>query len=213
MVGAANITVGAEAVVVNANPTAHISATRVKDPDTQEATALVCYASEPGHTSGEFRGNGTCNIVGLIGNETLGAGPANQVNARPTEYTALVTLESNSAILCYSGFGAGQGQCRALSMAETTTSTTATSSTSLTSTMTTTPHTLTATTITGNTVTDTSTTSPHTTTGTLTTTSPHTTTETTVTTATTTEGESSGSAATSLAGAGAAVAVALCLAA
>jgi hypothetical protein len=209
-----NISVGAEAVVVNANPTSHISATKVTDPDTQEATALVCYASEPGHTSTsvEFRGNGTCNIVGRIGNETLGSGPANEVNARPTEYTALVTLESNS-ILCYSGFGAGQGQCRALSMAETTTSTTATSSTSLTSTMTTTPHTTTGTTITGNTVTETSTTSPHTTTYTETTTTPHTTTETSVTTVKTTEADDSSSPASALLSVGAALAAFLSLAA
>merc|ERR1712060_54489 len=85
-----------------------------------ETAALVCYATEEGGNVNalEFKGMGTCNIVGVTGeNGTLGAGPANVVNELPTEYTALATLDSNSAMLCYSGFGAGQGQCRALSMA------------------------------------------------------------------------------------------------
>merc|ERR1712060_640406 len=69
-----------------------------------ETAVLVCYATEEGGNVNalEFKGMGTCNIVGVTGeNGTLGAGPANVVNELPTEYTALATLDSNSAMLCY----------------------------------------------------------------------------------------------------------------
>jgi len=207
-----NLTATSEAVVVNTDPTSWLAATTLTESE-GETAVLVCYATEEGGNVNalEFKGMGTCNIVGVTGeNGTLGAGPANVVNELPTEYTALATLDSNSAMLCYSGFGAGQGQCRALSMAPTTTTSTASSTTSATETSTTSPHSTTASTITGSTVTSITTTSPHTITITETTTSPHTTTVTSATeTTVSTTMELSGSVSSACVSAAAALAVLL----
>jgi len=207
-----NLTAASEAVVVNADPTSWLAATTLTESE-GETAALVCYATEEGGNVNalEFKGMGTCNIVGVTGeNGTLGAGPANVVNELPTEYTALATLDSNSAMLCYSGFGAGQGQCRALAMAPTTTTSTASSITSATETSTTSPYSTTASSNTGFTVTSITTTSPHSTSVTETTTSPHTTTITSVTeTTVSTTMELSGSVSSACVSAAAALAVVL----
>merc|ERR1711957_999892 len=123
---------------------------------------------------------GTCNIVGLMEDDSgVGAGPPNEVNSGTTQFLAVASFDDSSAVLCYSDGGAGGGSCKALRLAETTTSSTETSTTTetTTTTATTTPHTTTETI----TVSETSTTSFHTTTETFTTTSAHTTTATTVT--------------------------------
>jgi hypothetical protein len=210
-----NLTAASEAVVVNADPTSWLAATTLEESE-GETAALVCYATqEGGNVNGvgadEFKGMGTCNIVGMTGeNGALGAGPANVVNAPATEYTALVTLDSNSAMLCYSGLGAGQGQCRALSMAPTTTTSTVSSTTSETETSTTSPYSTTVSTNTGFTVTSITTTSPHTTSVTTMTTSPHTTTITSVTeTTVSTTLELSGSVSSACVSAAAVLAVVL----
>jgi len=143
-----------------------------------EDAALVCYSADPDGSvidSENFDGRGTCNVVGLVENgSAVGAGPPNEVNSGTTQHMAVASFDDRSAVLCYSDGGAGSGNCRALGMAETTTSSTTETSTSATSatTVTTTPHTTTETTS----LSGTSTTSWHTTTETLTTTSPHTTT-------------------------------------
>jgi hypothetical protein len=230
-----NLTAASEAVVVNSDPTSWVAATTLTESE-GETAMLVCYATEEGGNvnANEFKGMGTCNIVGMAA-ETgeLGAGPANVVNELPTEHTALATLGSHSAMLCYSGFGAGQGQCRALGMAPTTTTSTASSTTSATETTTSTasstsPHSTTATTITTttntsptvttttitatitatSTATSITTTSPHTVTMTETTTSPHTTTITSGTERTV-DMESSGSISSACVNAAAALAVVL----
>jgi len=178
-----------------------------------EDAAIVCYAANPQGSvvdAESFDGKGTCNIVGLLEDgSSVGAGPPVEVNSRATQHMTVVSFDDRSGVLCYSDGGAGAGNCKALSMAETTTSTTATTTTteSSTTTETTTPHTTTETT----TSSETSTTSVHTTTETFTTTSPHTTTE-TATTITTTMPESeitSGSPAPGLLGAFAALSAAL----
>jgi hypothetical protein len=138
-----------------------------------EDAALVCYSAqlEGSVTDSEsFLGKGTCNIVGVqeIG-FAVEAGPPNEVNSDTTEHMAVSSFNDRSAVLCYSTGGAGGGNCKALGMAETTTSTTDTSTST---TATTTPHTTTETV----TVSETSTTSLHTTTVTSTTSSAHTTT-------------------------------------
>jgi hypothetical protein len=158
-----NLIAASEAVVVNTDPTSWVTATTLTDPE-GEAGILVCYATEEGgNVNGlEFKGMGTCNIVGTIGGEdgALGAAPASVVNEPATEYTALATLDLNYAILCYSGFGAGQGQCRALGMAPTTTTSSVSTTTSATQTATTitetttSPHTTTMTSWTGTTGTE-----------------------------------------------------------
>lgn len=155
-----NVTAASEALVVNADATSWVTATTLTESE-GETGVLVCYATEEGgNVNGlEFKGMGTCSIVGMTGGEksALGAAPANVVNELPTEYTALATLDLNYAILCYSGFGAGQGQCRALGMAPTTTTSTASTATSATPTATTvtetttSPHTTTMTSWTGTT--------------------------------------------------------------
>jgi hypothetical protein len=204
LVDGADLTVGSEAEEVNANPTSWVTAAAITD-----SAALVCYATEEGgNVNGkQFRGVGTCNVLGLTGdNATVGVGPPNEVNANPTEHMSLVGLADFSAVLCYSDVGAGPGHCMALSMAPTTTTVTTTSATSTTTvtttetsttTETTTPHTTTET----STSTETSTTSLHTTTAT----------ETTATATEAAEGpvEDSGSVPSGLPGLGAAVAVAL----
>jgi cell division septation protein DedD len=163
--------VGAEAEIVNEHPTSWVTAAAITD-----SAALVCYATEVGGTVNgeEFRGAGTCNVLGVIDNTAVGAGPPNEVNSNPTEHMSLASLDAASAVLCYSDFGAGAGHCLSLSMAPTTTTTTITTTTSTTSTTTattstetssTTPHTTTA----SSTTTETSSTTPHTTTETSTT--------------------------------------------
>jgi len=162
-----------EAGEVTAFPSLYLTA----DALTEDA-ALVCYSADPDGSvidSENFDGRGTCNVVGLVENgSAVGAGPPNEVNSGTTQHMAVASFDDRSAVLCYSDGGAGSGNCRALGMAETTTSSTTETSTSATSatTVTTTPHTTTETTS----LSGTSTTSWHTTTETLTTTSPHTTT-------------------------------------
>merc|ERR1712060_462656 len=133
-----------------------------------EDAALVCYAADPDGSvlSENFDGKGTCNIVGLMDDDSgVGAGPPNEVNSGTTQFLAVASFDDSSAVLCYSDGGAGSGNCRALGMAETTSSSTETSTTTTET----------------STVSETSTTSFHTTTETFTTTSAHTTTDTTVT--------------------------------
>jgi hypothetical protein len=74
-----NLTVGSEAVVVNADPTSWVAATKLTLSE-DETAALVCYATEEGGNVNdlEFRGMGTCNIVGLT------ARAARSVPAPPT---------------------------------------------------------------------------------------------------------------------------------
>jgi len=145
-----------------------------------EDAALVCYSADPAGSvtdSEDFGGRGTCNIVGVMVNDSaVGAGPPNEVNSGTTQHTAVASSDDRSAVLCYSDGGAGSGNCKALSMAETTTSSTDTSSSTETtiSTSSTTPHTTTET----STISETSTTSFHTTSETTTTSSPYTTTDT-----------------------------------
>merc|ERR1712151_1023284 len=153
-----------EAGEVTAFPSLYLTA----DAITEDA-ALVCYAADPDGSvlSENFDGKGTCNIGGLMDDDSgVGAGPPNEVNSGTTQYLAVASFDDSSAVLCYSDGGAGSGNCKALGMAETSTST-----------ATTTPHTTTET----STVSETSTTSFHTTTETFTTSSAHTTTDTTVT--------------------------------
>jgi hypothetical protein len=189
----AELTVG-EKEEVNGDPSSWLTAVALT-----EGGALVCYATSPDGAvtnTDSFDGLGTCNIVGLTdGNTTVGAGPPNQVNSQATQHMSVAVLDpiERSAVLCYSDKGAGGALCKALRMAETTTSTTATTTSSAT---TTSPHTTTETT----TTTESSTTSFHTTTQTFTTTSPHTTTN--------TDSEDSGSASQVL---GASVVVAIVL--
>jgi hypothetical protein len=186
-----------EAGEVTAFPSLYLTA----DAITEDA-ALVCYAADPDGSvlSENFDGKGTCNIVGLMDDDSgVGAGPPNEVNSGTTQFLAVASFDDSSAVLCYSDGGAGSGNCKALGMAETTTSSTETSTTTetTTTTATTTPHTTTET----STVSETSTTSFHTTTETSTTSSPHTTTDTTTdTTVTTAEPEDSGSQAPGLLG-------------
>jgi len=168
LVDGTSLTVGSEAEVVNEQPTSWVTATAIAD-----AAALVCYATEQGgNVNGEeFRGVGTCNVLGLTDDSlTVGAGPPNEVNSNPTEHMSLASLDEALAVLCYSDFGAGAGHCVALSMAKTTTTTTLTTTTTTSSTTTLT------------TATETSSTTPHTTTETSSSTTPHTTTETSTTT-------------------------------
>jgi len=168
LVDGTSLTVGSEAEVVNEEPTSWVTATAITD-----AAALVCYATEQGgNVNGEeFRGVGTCNVLGLMDDGlTVGAGPPNEVNSNPTEHMSLASLDEALAVLCYSDFGAGAGHCVALSMATTTTTTTVTTTTTTSSTTTLT------------TATETSSTTPHTTTETSSSTTPHTTTETFTTT-------------------------------
>jgi hypothetical protein len=166
-----------EAGGVTAFPSLYLTA----DAITEDA-ALVCYATDPEGSvlSEDFDGKGTCNIVGLMEDDSgVGAGPPNEVNSGTTQFLAVASFDDSSAVLCYSDGGAGSGNCKALRLAETTTSSTETSTSTetTTTTVTTTPHTTTETI----TVSETSTTSFHTTTETFTTTSAHTTTATTVT--------------------------------
>merc|ERR1719326_2320550 len=126
---------------------------------------IVCFVdlnSEEDANKNDVAGPATCKVLSVDG-VALSANPANVVNANPTEYLNLVGLSADAAMMCYSNQGAGEGFCRALSIAETTT-------TSTTETETTTPGTITETS---------ATTTPHTTTETLTST-----TETSTTTAT-----------------------------
>jgi len=170
-----------------------------------EDAALVCYsASSEGIAtdSEDFEGRGTCNVVGVVPNGSeVGAGPPNEVNSGITQHMFVASFDDESAVLCYSDGGAGSGNCKALRMAETTTSSTSSTETTETSTTTatTTPHTTTETTS----VSGTSTTSLHTTSATSTSSSAHTTTVTTTTaTATTSDPvEDSGSPAPGLLGA------------
>lgn len=166
-----------EAGEVTAFPSLYLTADAIS-----EDAALVCYATDPEGSvlSEDFDGKGTCNIVGLMEDDSgVGAGPPNEVNSGTTQFLAVASFDDSSAVLCYSDGGAGGGSCKALRLAETTTSSTETSTTTetTTTTATTTPHTTTETI----TVSETSTTSFHTTTETFTTTSAHTTTATTVT--------------------------------
>lgn len=171
-----------EAGEVTAFPSLYLTADAIT-----EDSALVCYATDPEGSvlSEDFDGKGTCNVVGLMEDgSSVAAGPPNEVNSGTTQFLAVASFDDSSAVLCYSDGGAGSGNCKALSIAETTTTSTETSTTTLstttetsTTTATTTPHTTTET----STVSETSTTSFHTTTETFTTTSAHTTTATTVT--------------------------------
>merc|ERR1712060_868454 len=119
-------------------------------------------------------------------------------NSGTTQHMAVASSDERSAVLCYSDGGAGSGNCKALSMAETTTSSTDTSTNTETtdSTPPTTPHTTTE----SSTVSETSTTSLHTTSETSTTSSAHTTTV-TRTTVESQDPEDSGSLAPDLLGA------------
>jgi hypothetical protein len=162
-----------EASEVTAFPSTFLAA----DALTEDA-ALVCYSADPGGSvtdAKNFDGRGTCNIVGVMVNgSAISAGPPNEVNSGTTQHMAVASSDERSAVLCYSDGGAGSGNCKALSMAETTTSSTDTSTNTETtdSTSTTTPHTTTET----STISETSTTSLHTTSETSTTSSAHTTT-------------------------------------
>jgi hypothetical protein len=181
-----------EASEVTAFPSTFLAA----DALTEDA-ALVCYSADPGGSvtdSKNFDGRGTCNIVGVMVNgSAISAGPPNEVNSGTTQHMAVASSDERSAVLCYSDGGAGSGNCKALSMAETTTSSTDTSTNTET---TTTPHTTTE----SSTISETSTTSLHTTSETSTTSSAHTTTV-TRTGVETQDPEDSGSSAPDLLGA------------
>jgi len=194
-----------DAGAVTAFPSLHLTA----DAITEDA-ALVCYSADPEGSvldTENFDGKGTCNIVGLAdGDSVVGAGPPNEVNSGTTQFLAVATasFDDRSAVLCYSDGGAGSGSCKALGMAETSTSSTSSTETteSTTESTTTTPHTTSET----STVSGTSTTSLHTTSATSTTSSAHTTTVTTVThTLTQPEDPISGSLAPDLWGVGVAL--------
>ena len=129
----------------------------------------------------------------MVNGSAISAGPPNEVNSGTTQHMAVASSDERSAVLCYSDGGAGSGNCKALSMAETTTSSTDTSTNTET---TTTPHTTTE----SSTISETSTTSLHTTSETSTTSSAHTTTV-TRTTVESQDPEDSGSLAPDLLGA------------
>jgi cell division septation protein DedD len=196
-VGAA-LSVG-ESEVVNARNSSSVSVAPLTS-----TGGIVCFvdlSSEEDANQNDAAGPATCKVLSVDG-VALSANPANVVNANPTEYLNVVGLSADAAMMCYSNQGAGEGFCRALSIAETTTtstltatetsSTTATLTSSTETSSTTSPH---STTATGTTETETST--PHTTTETSATTTPHTTTETltsTTETSTTTANEIESSA-------------------
>jgi len=180
----ATLAVG-DAVVMNARNSSSVSVAPLTS-----TGGIVCFVdlnSEEDANKNDAAGPATCKVLSVDG-VALSANPANVVNANPTEYLNLVGLSTDAAMMCYSNQGAGEGFCRALSIAETTTtstltatetsSTTATLTSSTETSSTTSPHSTTATGIT-----DTETSTPHTTTETGTssttaTTTPHTTTET-----------------------------------
>jgi len=178
-----------EEEIVNAEPSTYVTTTYLS-----ESAVLVCYATEVGgNVNGEeFLGLGTCNVLGLTqDNSTVSSGPPMVVNDNPTEHMALASLDNEAAVLCYSDLGAGDGHCRALSLATTTTTTTRTTSTSSTTTSSTTTTTDTSTSesssTTKHTTTETSTSSETSSTTVHTTTETSTSTETSSTTVTGTE--------------------------
>merc|ERR1719327_2028496 len=167
--------VGAELAVGDAEVMNARNSSSVSVAPLTSTGGIVCFVdlnSEEDANKNDAAGPATCKVLSVDG-VALSANPANVVNANPTEYLNLVGLSTDAAMMCYSNQGAGEGFCRALSIAETTTtstltatetsSTTATLTSSTETSSTTSPHSTTATGIT-----DTESSTPHTTTETLT---------------------------------------------
>jgi hypothetical protein len=177
-VGAA-LAVG-DAEVVNARNSSSVSVAPLTS-----TGGIVCFVdlnSEEDANQNDAAGPATCKVLSVDG-VALSANPANVVNANPTEYLNVVGLSADAAMMCYSNQGAGEGFCRALSIAETTTTSTLTATETSSTTATLTSSTETSSTTSPHSTTATETSTPHTstetgTTQTSATTTPHTTTET-----------------------------------